>query len=165
MSGAVRRAIRFYSPHLAPGEEIKAIRNATAAGTGTLMGYGALIGALLGWLYAINVDGALMPALVLGAFAGEIGGYLYGAEENGGTNTIYVSPVPFEEINRGSEYGPGRPSMEPVADQMRQGNRLAAAMVVAPLAGIAAAAARMLRGAQPDARRASAGEPDPSTER
>jgi hypothetical protein len=76
MSRAVRRAKRFYSPHLAPGEEIKAIRNATAAGTGTLLGYGALIGALLGWLYAISVDGALLPALVLGALAGEIGGYL-----------------------------------------------------------------------------------------
>jgi hypothetical protein len=76
MGRAVRRAKRFYSPQLAPGEEIKAIRNATAAGTGTLVGYGALIGALLGWLYAINADNALLPALVLGAFAGEIGGYL-----------------------------------------------------------------------------------------
>jgi formate dehydrogenase iron-sulfur subunit len=32
--------------------------------------------------------------------AKEIGGYIYGEHENGGTNTIYVSPVPFEELNR-----------------------------------------------------------------
>jgi len=30
----------------------------------------------------------------------EIGGYLYGLKENGGTSTIYVSEVPFEEIDR-----------------------------------------------------------------
>ena len=76
MSRAMERARRFYSPQLDPGEEIKAILNATAGGTGTLVGYGALIGALLGWLYSINVDGALLPALVLGALAGELGGYL-----------------------------------------------------------------------------------------
>jgi formate dehydrogenase iron-sulfur subunit len=79
--------------------------------------------------------------------AEQIGGYLYGADENGGTNTIYVSPVPFGQINQASQYGPGQPHMAPVADQMKQGNRLAAAMVVAPLAGVGAAVARMLRGA------------------
>jgi Fe-S-cluster-containing dehydrogenase component len=30
--------------------------------------------------------------------AGEIGGYVYGDDENGGTGTFYVSPVPFEKI-------------------------------------------------------------------
>jgi hypothetical protein len=60
--------------------------------------------------------------------ADEIGAYIYGAEENGGTNTIYVFPVPFDEINRDSEYDPGRPHMAPVADQMKLGNRLAAAI-------------------------------------
>ncbi len=76
MSRASERARRFYSPDLAPGEEIEAVRNATASGTWTLVGYGALIGALLGWLYAINVDSSLLPALVLGALGGELGGYL-----------------------------------------------------------------------------------------
>jgi Fe-S-cluster-containing dehydrogenase component len=33
------------------------------------------------------------------ARAEEINGYIYGEHENGGTNTIYVSPVPFEEID------------------------------------------------------------------
>jgi hypothetical protein len=30
--------------------------------------------------------------------AEEIGGYIYGDDENGGTGTFYVSPVPFEKI-------------------------------------------------------------------
>jgi len=96
MSRAVRRAKRFYRPHLAPGEEIGAIRNATAAGTGTLMGYGALIGALLGWLYAINVDSALLPALVLGAFAGDIGGYLMAhrrARRHSGPGAVHLQLI------------------------------------------------------------------------
>lgn len=76
MRRATERAKQFYSPPLAPGEEIESVRNATVAGTGSLVGYGALIGALLGWLYAINIDSALLPALVLGGFTGVIGGYL-----------------------------------------------------------------------------------------
>jgi Fe-S-cluster-containing hydrogenase component 2 len=82
------------------------------------------------------------------ALAEKIGGHLYGASENGGTHTIYVSPVPFEQINAGSQYGPGRPPMAPVADQMKTGNRLAAAMILAPLAGAGAAVAKMLRAGQ-----------------
>ncbi|MFH1139883.1 MAG: 4Fe-4S dicluster domain-containing protein [Pseudomonadota bacterium] len=35
--------------------------------------------------------------------AEEIKGYLYGLDENGGTNTIYVSPVPFDELDRSLE--------------------------------------------------------------
>ncbi len=31
--------------------------------------------------------------------AGEIDGYVYGDDENGGTGTFYVSPVPFEKID------------------------------------------------------------------
>jgi Fe-S-cluster-containing dehydrogenase component len=77
--------------------------------------------------------------------AAKTGGYIYGAEENGGTNTIYVSPVSFEELNRSVEKGPGRPHLKPVADQMAEANNLAAAMVIAPFAGIAAAAARLYR--------------------
>ena len=80
MGRAGDRIRRFYDHHLTPGEEIKAVRDATAGGTGTLVGYGALIGALLGWLYAINVTGALLPALVFGALAGELGGYVMAAQ-------------------------------------------------------------------------------------
>jgi Fe-S-cluster-containing dehydrogenase component len=79
------------------------------------------------------------------AIAKEIGGYIYGETENGGTNTIYVSPVPFEEINRAITAGDGRPHLEPVHDAMADANRLAAAMVIAPVAGLAAAAVRFLK--------------------
>jgi hypothetical protein len=73
------------------------------------------------------------------ALAKEINGYIYGENENGGTNTIYVSPVPFEELNEAIDKGKGKPHLEPVKDTMAQANNLAAAMFVAPIAGIAAA--------------------------
>jgi Fe-S-cluster-containing dehydrogenase component len=73
------------------------------------------------------------------ALAKEIDGYIYGEKENGGTNTIYVSPVPFEELNRAIEKGKGRPHLKTVKDTMAQANNLAAAFFVAPIAGIAAA--------------------------
>ena len=34
------------------------------------------------------------------ALAKEMNGYIYGEHENGGTNTIYVSPIPFELIDQ-----------------------------------------------------------------
>jgi len=73
------------------------------------------------------------------ALAREINGYIYGEKENGGTNTIYVSPVPFEELNRSIGKGKGKPHLKPVEDTMAQANNLAAAMLIAPVAGIAAA--------------------------
>jgi Fe-S-cluster-containing dehydrogenase component len=76
--------------------------------------------------------------------AKEIGGYVYGENENGGTNTIYVSPVPFEELNQATTTGDGRPHLKPVHDAMADANHLAAAMVIAPVAGLATAAARFL---------------------
>ncbi len=78
------------------------------------------------------------------SIAREIGGFIYGESENGGTNTIYVSPVPFEELNRAIEQGEGRPHFAPVADAMAEANNLAAAMVIAPVAGIAAAVGRFV---------------------
>jgi formate dehydrogenase iron-sulfur subunit len=76
------------------------------------------------------------------AIAKEIGGYIYGEKENGGTNTIYVSPVPFEDLAKAIETGPGKPHMDPVADSMAHADTLAKAMVFAPFAGIAAALLR-----------------------
>lgn len=70
--------------------------------------------------------------------AKEINGYIYGEHENGGTNTIYVSPVPFEEINKAIEKGPGQPHMKKVADSMANADNLAKAMLIAPIAGVAA---------------------------
>lgn len=76
--------------------------------------------------------------------AKEINGYIYGEKENGGTNTIYVSPVPFEEVNRAIEKGKGRPDFKKAGDTMADANNLAAAMVIAPLAGLAAAAGKVI---------------------
>lgn len=79
------------------------------------------------------------------AIAKEIGGYLYGEKENGGTNTIYVSPVPFEELNKAVEKGPGRPHWDAVQDSMAHADNLAKAMVIAPFAGMAAAFLRLAK--------------------
>lgn len=76
MAGAVDRAKRFYGRDLEPGERIDAVRNATAAGTGSSVLTGMLVGALAGWLVAVNTDTPLLPAIVFGAFTGELGGYL-----------------------------------------------------------------------------------------
>jgi formate dehydrogenase iron-sulfur subunit len=78
----------------------------------------------------------------------EIGGYIYGEKENGGTNTIYVSPVPFEELNRAVSKGPGKPNLKPKKNSMAQADNLAKAMVIAPVAGLAAAAAKFFVGAK-----------------
>ncbi len=77
------------------------------------------------------------------ALAQETGGYIYGIDENGGTNTIYVSPLPFEAINQSLATGPGRPHLNPVADRMAEANNIGWAMLVAPVAGAAAAAGRI----------------------
>lgn len=77
--------------------------------------------------------------------AREINGYIYGEKENGGTNTIYVSPVPFDEIDRAIEKDRGRPHLSPVKDTMAEANNLAAAMIIAPIAGIAAAVGKFVK--------------------
>ena len=81
--------------------------------------------------------------------AKETNGYIYGEKENGGTNTIYVSPVPFEELNKAIAKGKGMPHLKPVKDTMADANNLAAAMLIAPFAGIAAAAGRFYNMAKP----------------
>ena len=77
--------------------------------------------------------------------AKEINGYIYGEKENGGTNTIYVSPVPFEKLNKAIEKGKGKPHLKPVKDTMADANNLAAAMVIAPVAGVAAAVGKFYK--------------------
>ena len=72
------------------------------------------------------------------ALAEKTNGFIYGLEENGGTNTIYVSPVPFELLNKSVEKGKGKPHMKPVADVMADETNLATATLLAPVAGIAA---------------------------
>ncbi|NNF98280.1 MAG: 4Fe-4S dicluster domain-containing protein [Desulfobacteraceae bacterium] len=77
--------------------------------------------------------------------AADIDGYIYGEHENGGTNTIYVSPVPFEEINRAMEGGKGIPHLGAATNRMEAAENLALAMVIAPFAGLAAAAGKIVK--------------------
>lgn len=80
------------------------------------------------------------------ARASEIGGYLYGLDENGGTATIYISKAPFEKINEaivkkhGLDKNPekkGTPHMEVgIQNPMQKSENLAAAALIAPVAGV-----------------------------
>lgn len=76
------------------------------------------------------------------------GAFIYGEHENGGTNTIYISPVPFEELNQAIAKGPGKPHLDPVENQMANADRLAKAMLIAPIAGLAAAVGRIYKATQ-----------------
>jgi len=81
--------------------------------------------------------------------AKEIGGYLYGEKENGGTSTFYVSPVPFEKIHaallkqKANQAKPGLPGFPGtpvgVENMTESANGIAWSMAIAPLVGIAAA--------------------------
>ena len=88
----------------------------------------------------------LRPEMVARAhqLAGEMDGFIYGETENGGTNTIYVSPVPFDALNQAIASGPGSPHLASTADVMAAPNNMALALVIAPVAGAAAAMARFL---------------------
>ena len=75
--------------------------------------------------------------------ARQTGGFIYGETENGGTNTLYVSPVPFEELHAALKPGPGNPGLQAAADVMGKEKNLAMAVLLAPLAGIAAGLLRV----------------------
>ena len=77
-------------------------------------------------------------------------GYIYGDKENGGTNTFYISPVPFDQLNKKIEKGKGKPHFNKVSDAMANGNNIGLAMLVAPLAGIAAAVGTFYKGMKAD---------------
>lgn len=77
--------------------------------------------------------------------ARETGGHVYGETQNGGTNTIYVSPVPFEQLDAAIEKGPGKPHLDDVEDLMAANNRVARAMLLAPIAGVAAAVGKFYK--------------------
>lgn len=65
-------------------------------------------------------------------------GFIYGEHENGGTNTLYVSPVPFDKLNQSIAKGAGKPGFPDAPNPMADEENLAMAAVVAPVAGIAA---------------------------
>ena len=85
------------------------------------------------------------PAMLAAAkaLARETGGFLYGETENGGTNTFYVSPVPFASLDAALAKGPGRPGLGQVDDVMGQEANLAKTVLWAPLAGVAAGLLRL----------------------
>ena len=84
------------------------------------------------------------------ALAKQMNGYIYGEHENGGTHTIYVSPVPVEQLNLTIDKGKGKPHLNRVKNMMADGTHLARAMLVAPLAGIAAAVGKFYLSAKED---------------
>ena len=77
--------------------------------------------------------------------AGEIDGFIYGENESGGTNTLYVSPVPFDVLNQTIATGPGRPHLKGAPDAMTRVNRFASALIAGPVIGAIAAVARRQR--------------------
>lgn len=70
--------------------------------------------------------------------ARKIGGHLYGRKENDGTGTLYVSPVPFEALDRAVVKGPGRPGLGAAKRRMAETDGLGKAVLAAPAIGIAA---------------------------
>lgn len=108
-------------------------------------------------------------AIVFGSFeeikkiakakAKEVGGYLYGLDEGGGTGTVYLSKVPFEKINSAilkdkkdkGDKRPGRPHMSPdTPDNMEDATNWMMASLIAPVAGVAAAALSVYKSTKGD---------------
>ncbi|HOD64397.1 MAG TPA: 4Fe-4S dicluster domain-containing protein [Smithellaceae bacterium] len=66
-------------------------------------------------------------------------GYIYGQKENGGTATLYVSPVSFELLNQTMTRKPGQPDMKPNVERRMVGtDPLGKAVLAAPVLGLAA---------------------------
>lgn len=71
--------------------------------------------------------------------AKDLNGFVYGLEDNGGTNTFYVSSVPFEVLHTAAVKAPGRPHFKSVPDTMAKEEVLGTAVMLAPVAGIVGA--------------------------
>ena len=80
--------------------------------------------------------------------AKKINGFIYGETENGGTNTLYVSPVPFDTIHTAADKGPGKPGFQPVKNSMAPEDTLLRALIAAPIAGFAAGILHTVRAAK-----------------
>jgi Fe-S-cluster-containing dehydrogenase component len=77
--------------------------------------------------------------------AADINGFIYGVKENGGTHTIYISPVPFDVLDKSIETGSGKPHLKNTADAMADPNRMLAALAIAPVAGVLGALGHLNR--------------------
>ena len=66
-------------------------------------------------------------------------GYLYGLDENGGTSTVYVSPVPFEKIDKAIAASAKDPEkamrMNKIESKLEESSELALAALAAPVMG------------------------------
>ncbi len=63
----------------------------------------------------------------------EIGGAVYGKEENGGTSTLYVSLVPFSTISYRFKEAKEEIHFNPVSNRLSDTNRYAGAFLAAPV--------------------------------
>lgn len=77
------------------------------------------------------------------ALARNMNSYIYGETENGGTNSLYVSPVPFDILDAAVTTGPGKPDLAKAPDMMADETRMAYAALFAPVAGIVAGVLRI----------------------
>jgi formate dehydrogenase iron-sulfur subunit len=72
--------------------------------------------------------------------AEEIGGYLYGLDEHGGTSTVYISSVPFELLDEAIVESADDPSramrLNDPENMVGKHSNLAKAALIAPVAGI-----------------------------
>ena len=82
--------------------------------------------------------------------AAEEEAYIYGDTENNGTNTLYLSPVPFDVLNKAMAKGKGRPHFDEVGDKMANADTLAKAVLIAPFAGLALAVGRIYKASKKD---------------
>jgi Fe-S-cluster-containing dehydrogenase component len=83
--------------------------------------------------------------------ADETNGFIYGDKENGGTNTIYVSPIPFDVLNASITTAAGRPHLQGASTAMATTNNLAAALVAGPIIGAVVAGLQRKRQDRPSA--------------
>lgn len=96
------------------------------------------------------------------ARAEEIGGHLYGLDENGGTSTVYVSKIPFEAIDRAIVEQAENPKqamrMHQPGNVLEEHDSLATAVLGAPVAGAAAALGAFVAAVSRDQEQPSRGE-------
>lgn len=72
--------------------------------------------------------------------ARQINGFIYGQTQNGGTATLYVSPVSFDLVNKTMQKKPGQPDMkQEVERRMADTDNPGKAVLIAPVIGLAAA--------------------------
>jgi hypothetical protein len=76
--------------------------------------------------------------------AAAMGGYIFGKQENGGTATLYVSPVPFEALDlqlspASADPKKGQPLLKPgVKRRIAESDGMAKAVLAAPAIGLVA---------------------------